>query len=90
MDSFRMRFIVGKLSDEELLALRSGEPITSKMLLVPEDYRLFHYREGDNIEVETPTGNRLWTTIRNIEVLQDEERVIVILTLVPAEGDEKI
>lgn len=81
MDSFKMRFIIGKLTDEELQSLRSGRKIISKMLLVPDDYKLFHYREGDDIEAETQDGNRIWTTIRNIEVVGDEERVIVILTL---------
>ena len=82
MDSFRMRFIVGKLTDEELQALRDGETIISKMLLIPEDYKVFHYREGDDIEAETREGNRIWTTIRNMEIVEDDVRVIIILTLV--------
>ena len=53
MDSFRMRFIIGKISDEELLTLKQGEPIISKMLLTPQDYSVFHYKEGDEIEAET-------------------------------------
>jgi hypothetical protein len=81
MDSFRMRFIVGKLTEEELLTLKSGGTILSKMLLIPDDYKLFRYQEGDKIEAETEDGNRIWTTIRNIEVIEDEQRVIVILTL---------
>src|SRR5687768_10278694 len=82
MDSFKMRFIVGKLADEELLILKRGESIISKMLLIPEDYALFHYKEGDEIEVETQDGNRIWTTIRNIEIVEDEQQIIVILTLI--------
>jgi hypothetical protein len=82
MDSFKMRFIVGKLTDEELQILKQGEAIISKMLLIPEDYKVFHYKEGDGIEAETQDGNRMWTVIRNIEIVENEERVIVILTLI--------
>ena len=81
MDSFRMRFIVGKLTDEELQALRDGKVVISKMLLLPDDYKVFHYKEGDDIEAETPEGNRIWTTIRHMEIVSDDERVIVILSL---------
>ena len=81
MNSFRMRFIIGKLSDEELLTLKRGEPLISKMLLTPQDYQVFHYREGDEIEAETQDGNRIWTVIRQMEVLEDEERIIIIFTL---------
>lgn len=80
-----MRFIVGKLTDEELQGLRQGHLVISKMLLVPDDYKLFHYKEGDPIEAETQDGNRIWTTIQNMEVIEDEERVIVILTLITKE-----
>lgn len=83
-----MRFIVGKLTDEELLALKSGDVILSKMLLTPDDHKVFHYKEGDEIEVETQDGNRIWTTIRNIEIIEDEERVIVILTLLHKPSQE--
>lgn len=82
MNSFRMRFIIGKLSDEELLTLKRGEPLISKMLLTPQDYQVFHYREGDEIEAETQDGNRIWTIIRQMEVLEDEERTIIIFTLI--------
>ncbi len=81
MKPFRMRFVIGKLTDEELHSLKDGRPIISKMLLVPDDYKLFRYRDGDEIEAETEDGNRIWTTIKDIEVLKDTERVIVILTL---------
>lgn len=76
-----MRFIVGKLTDDELQALRRGQAVISKLLLLPEDYKVFHYRVGDDIEAETPEGNRIWTTISSMEIVEDEERVIVILTL---------
>jgi hypothetical protein len=82
MGSFKMRFVIGKLTDEELQILKEGEPIISKMLLVPEDYKVFHYKEGNEIEAETQDGNRIWTIIRNIEVIENVEEVIVILTLV--------
>lgn len=76
-----MRFVVGKLTDEELHSLRKGESIISKMLLLPDDFKVFRYHEGDEIEAETQDGNRLWTTIKDMEVVKDKERVIVILTL---------
>ena len=76
-----MRFIVGKLSHEELDFLKQGEPVISKLLLIPDDYKLFHYTEGDEIEAETQEGNRILTKIRNLEILEDIDRVIVILTL---------
>lgn len=82
MGSFRMRFIVGKLTEDELLTLRRGEPIISKMLLIPDDYRVFHYQEGDEIDAETHDGNRMRATIANMEVIEHEEQVTVILTLI--------
>lgn len=81
MDFFRMRFIIGKLTDEELQALRRGETIISKMILTEEDYKVFHYEEGNEIEVETLDGNRIWTTITNMEVVEDGERIIIIFSL---------
>ena len=80
MSAFRMRFIVG-ITEAELLALTNGGQILSKMLLIPDDYRVFHYREGDTIEAETPEGNRMWTEIRDMEIIEDDVRTIVILTL---------
>lgn len=62
MNSFRMRFIICKLTDEEMQALKNGEPIISKMLLTQQDYRVFHYKGGNQNEVETQDGNRIWTT----------------------------
>ena len=83
-----MRFIIGKLTDAELEQLKRGEPIVSKMLLNPQDYRLFHYKEGDDIEAETHDGNRIWTTIRNMEIVEDTERIIIIFTLAPKQLTE--
>jgi len=80
-----MRFIVGKLSNEELDLISRGYPVISKLLLIPDDYRLFHYKEGDEIEAETQDGNRIWTTIRNMEIVQDDTSIVVILTLVRSE-----
>lgn len=80
-----MRFIVGKLSNEELDLLSRGHPVISKLLLIPDDYRLFHYKDGDEIEAETQDGNRIWTTIRNMEIVQDDTSIVVILTLVKSE-----
>jgi len=76
-----MRFIVGKLSSEEMQALKEGHTVITKMLLIPDDYRVFHYKTGDPIEVETEEGDRLWTRIQNLEVVEDPERVIIIFTL---------
>lgn len=81
MDSFRMRFVLGKITDEELRSLRKGETIISKMLLLPDDFKVFHYKTGDKIEAETQDGNRIWTTIQHVEVVNDQARIIVILTL---------
>jgi hypothetical protein len=88
MSGFRMRFIVG-ITEAELLALTDGEQIISKMLLIPDDYKVFHYREGDNIEAETPEGNRMWVVIRNMEVIEDQVRTIVILTLAKQTSKKK-
>jgi hypothetical protein len=59
------------------------------MLLMPEDYQVFHYAEGDEIEAETQDGNRIWTIIRNIEIVRDPEQVIVIFTLVHNPAGQK-
>lgn len=80
MSSFRIRFI-GSIREDELHALKSGAEVISKMLLTPDDFQAFHYAEGDAIEAETPDGNRIWTTIRRIEVIDDSYRKIVILSL---------
>ena len=77
-----MRFIIGKLTDDELTSLKRGEAVISKMLLIPDDYRLFHYKQGDDIEAETQEGNRIWTTIQNMETVEEGEHIIVIFTLV--------
>lgn len=75
-----MHFIV-ELSNEELDVLKRGDQVISKLLLVPDDYRIFHYKEGDEIQAETYEGHRITTQIRNLEIVEDTDRVIVILTL---------
>lgn len=77
-----MRFIIGKLTDEELLTLKNGDPLITKMLLTPDDYNVFHYKEGDEIEAETQDGNRIWTIIRHMEIVELEDQVIIMFTLV--------
>ena len=76
-----MRFIVGKLTCDEMTALKKGDTIIAKMLLVPDDYQVFHYNTGDWIEVETEEGDRLWTEIRGMEVVEHPEHVIIMFTL---------
>ena len=88
MDSFKFRFIIGKLTNEELEVLKDGGPIITKMLMTPEDFKAFHYKEGNEIEVETQDGNRIWTTITNMEIVEDEERVIIIFTLMNSPGSK--
>ena len=88
MNTFRMRFIVG-ITEADLLTLNQGHTVIAKMLLIPDDYKVFHYAQGDDIEVETPEGNRLWTAIRAIEVIEDEWRTIVILTLANAASQDR-
>ena len=79
-----MRFIVGRLTDEDLEHLKQDQCVITKLLILPEDYAAFHYKVGDEIEAETPEGNRIWTVIRHLERVENEDSVIVILTLVRA------
>jgi hypothetical protein len=89
MGSFRFRFVIGKLSDEEFQVLEDGNPIITKMLLSHEDFKVFHYAEGDEIEAESQQGNRLWTTITNMEIVKDEMQVIIIFTLTHGKSNIK-
>lgn len=89
MGSFRLRFVIGKLTDEEFHALKKGEPIITKMLLTPDDFKVFHYKETDEIETETHDGDRLWATITHMEIVQDEHSVIIIFTLVHSPSASK-
>jgi hypothetical protein len=82
MDFVHVRFIIGQLSEDEVVALKEGHTIVSKMILPPDDFKLFRYHEGDAIEAETQHGNRVWCTIKQMEILTAEDRVIIIFTLV--------
>jgi hypothetical protein len=81
MNQVPVRFIVGELSEEDVEALKHSQAIISKIILSYEDFRLFNYREGDTIQVETEHGNRLWCRIKNLEIINNEEAVIIIFTL---------
>jgi hypothetical protein len=81
MDPIKVTFIIGQLSNEEMDLLNEGLPLISKMILPQEDYQLFRYKEGDSIQVETDYGNRLWCTITHMEILEKENDVILIFTL---------
>jgi hypothetical protein len=89
MAPFRLRFVIGKLTEDEFLALQTGEPIITKMLLTPDDFKVFHYKENDEIEAATHDGNRLWATITNMEIIADDLRVIIIFTLLHGESNRK-
>jgi hypothetical protein len=52
------------------------------MILSPDDFKLFHYAEGDPIQVETDRGERLWCTISGLEKVVTEEGVLLIFQLI--------
>jgi hypothetical protein len=79
--SIKITFIIGQLSIDEFEQLKNGYSIISKMILAPDDFKLFHYNERDRIQVETKDGLRLWCDINHLEILKSEERVILIFTL---------
>jgi hypothetical protein len=79
--SIKITFIIGQLSLEEFEQLKNGYSILSKMILPPDDFNLFRYKEGDKIEVETKDGLRQWCTIEHLEILKKEEPFILIFTL---------
>ena len=79
--SIKISFIIGQLPDEDFELLKRGYSIVSKMILPPDDFKLFHYKESDKIQVETTHGARLWCTIDHLEIVKDEERVILIFNL---------
>lgn len=89
MAAFRFRFVIGKITFEEFDALKKGEPIITKMLLSHEDHKVFYYKENDEIEVETQDGDRLWANITNLEIIEDEHRVIMIFTLTHSPASTK-
>jgi hypothetical protein len=81
MHPIHVRFIINALTEQEVESLKRDEIIITKMILTPDDYKLFHYRTGDAIEVQTEHGNRLWCKIEHLEIVSDDFRVILIFTL---------
>ena len=81
MEPVKINFILGQVSEEEVERLKEDLPIISKMILSPDDYKMFHYKIGEFIQVETQNGNRLWCTIKDLEILVSEERKILLFTL---------
>lgn len=81
MMEYKINFIIGDIPDEEMEALKEGHTIITKMILAPDDFKVFHYSKGGRIQVETGHGNRLWCTIDDLEVVESNDRVILIFTL---------
>jgi hypothetical protein len=81
MEAVHVRFIIGQINEADVVALKEGHTIVSKMILPVEDFSLFRYHEGDAIEAETHQGNRVWCTINHMEILKSEDGVIIIFTL---------
>lgn len=77
----RINFVIGQISDGDFEMLESGYNVISKMILTRDDFDLFHYSEGDRIQVETENGNRLWCRILNLETIGEEDRILLIFTL---------
>lgn len=78
--TIKINFVVG-LSEGDFELLESGYNVVSKMILSKDDFDLFHYVEGERIQVETEDGNRLWCKILNLETIGEEERILLIFTL---------
>jgi hypothetical protein len=79
--NIKISFIIGQVSEGDFESLAEGEKVTSKMILTEEDFALFHYKEGDEIQVETDHGNRQWCIILHLEILLENEKVLLIFTL---------
>lgn len=77
----KINFIIGQISEGDFESLEAGDKVTSKMILMDEDYALFRYQEGDEIQVETDDGNRQWCTILHLETLRENDKVLLIFTL---------
>ncbi|HEY0653198.1 MAG TPA: hypothetical protein VGD65_08715 [Chryseosolibacter sp.] len=82
----KINFVIGQISEGDFDSLAAGDKVTSKMILNNEDFKLFRYKEGDSIEVETDHGNRQWCTILHLETLPESDRVLLIFTLKRAFG----
>jgi hypothetical protein len=87
MTQIPVRFVIRELSEDEMENLKDNHMVISKMILSPADFELFKYIEGDLIEVENQDGYREWCCINALEIVQAEDRVIIIFTLVK-EGQE--
>jgi hypothetical protein len=88
MERVKVTFVIG-LREDEVEALRNDEIVVSKMILIPDDYELFRYREGDLIEAESQNGNREWCRIYQLEKVQQDDNIILIFTLEKAGSREK-
>lgn len=84
MHPIRITFIISAITEEDLNLLQKGYSVVSKMILSPDDHKLFHYKVGDQIQIETQHGLRLWCNIEALEKVEDQERVILIFTLTKA------
>lgn len=78
----QINFVISELNEAEIQTLKDGFSIVSKMILSPDDFKLFKYQPGDSIQVETGQGNRAWCTITDLEVISHQEHVIIIFTLI--------
>lgn len=78
----KVSFVIGQISNHEMESLKNGYAIISKMILPADDYKLFRYKAGQKIQVETNDGNRLWCKIEHLETVTTEETTILIFTLV--------
>lgn len=81
MQPIKVTFVIGQLRDEEMLALKNDEIIVSKMILSQNDSSIFRYNEGDQIQVESQNGDRVWCVIHQLEKVEREEGMILIFTL---------
>jgi hypothetical protein len=89
MDPIKITFIIGQVNPENVELLKNDYAIVTKLLLSKEDFRLFHYKAGDSIQIETAEGNRLWCTILDCDAVENEEHVIIIFKLARKHDDAK-
>lgn len=89
MEPIKVTFIIGQLREDEVQALKNDEVIVSKMILSKEDSMIFRYKEGDQIQVESQNGDRVWCLIHQLEKVEKEEGIIVIFTLEKANVEAK-
>lgn len=84
----KVSFVIGGIGEEDFQSLREGYSINTKLILSPQDHELFHYNKGNRIQVESSKGDRLWCTIRDLEVITNSENSIVMFTLIRESDDE--